>query len=90
MSDVYARTFSVGTAAVMIVSPHSQPQRVIVHDHTKNASRDLYIGGDDVSTSNGLHILQTESQEIMLPPGKGLFAIVNQNTVDTQVFVTRL
>ena len=90
MSDVYARTITVGTAAVMIVSPHSQSQRVVVHDHTKNAARDLYVGGDDVSASNGLHIVSTASQEIILPPGKGLFAIVNQDTIDAQVFVTRL
>ena len=90
MSDMYARSITVGTAAVMIVAPHTQAQHIVVHDHTKNEARDLYVVGDDVSTSNGLHVLRTDSQHLTLPPGKALFAVPNQDTIDAQVFITRL
>lgn len=91
MSSLYARTFTVGTAtAVQIVEPNPNGQHVYIHDHTKNASRDLFVGGPDVSVTNGFHILATESQDFVVPPGESMWAIATGGDISVQVLVSRV
>ena len=91
MSDLFARTYSLGTTnSVQIVEPHTAPQHVSVHDHTKQGNRSLFIGGADVSTTNGFHILATENFTLVLPAGESLHAITTGDTIDVQVLIAKM
>jgi hypothetical protein len=91
MGEVFARSYTAGTASpVMIVEPHNQIQHVWIHDHTKTGGRSLFIGGADVSETNGLHILGTETDRYLIPAGSPVFAIATGGEIQVQVFSSRL
>lgn len=91
MSSLYARTFTVGTSTpVQIVEPSPTGQHVYIHDHSKQAARDLFVGGPDVSATNGFHVLETGSQDFVVPAGESMWAIATGDEIITQVLVSRM
>lgn len=65
--------FTVTTARQMIVTAAPSGQRVTVHNN--DSAQQVYIGGADVTTSNGLHVDGKEQKEVTLNPGETLYAI---------------
>jgi hypothetical protein len=49
-----------------------------LHIHNADNQQNLFIGGDDVSISNGLIIQKLDSIELVLNPNESLYAISSQ------------
>lgn len=91
MSDLFARTYTIGTVtSTQVVAPHTAPQHVSVHDHTQQGGRSLFIGGPDVSATNGFHILATENLTVVLPAGESLHAIASGDIIEAQILVAKM
>jgi len=74
---VISTTTSVSTTAVKIVSAAvNEPRTVIV----RPSGNDLYIGGSDVTTDNGLLISMNTNFTVQIPQGEELWAIVSTGT----------
>lgn len=65
--------FTVGTAAMLIAGPDVMTQFVTIHND--NANQQVFIGGSDVSTSNGFHVDGKEEHSFTLYPGDALYAV---------------
>jgi hypothetical protein len=78
--------FSVGTVAIQIVPPLSQSQHIMVHDHEHDQSNEVFIGGPNVTTSNGMHIDITTTTPITLGPNDELWAVADGGTNSIHVF----
>jgi hypothetical protein len=53
-------------------------QHVCIHNHEHNQNHEIFIGGSDVTLTNGMHAVATQTGVIQLLPGDELFAIANQ------------
>ena len=80
---------AVGTARVQIATPDDNPQIVLVHDHDHTSSDDVFIGGPDVTISNGLHLPKTETITINLDANDSLYAVADGGSVEIHVFQTK-
>ena len=80
---------SVGTTKVKIVAPQASRQHVIIHDHDHNSAVDVFIGGSDVTISNGLHIPKTETIELDIMPGDDLWAVADDDSVELHILAIR-
>lgn len=69
---------TVGTVAAQIDGADDNPSFLRIHnnDNTKT----LYVGGADVTTSNGLAILKEEAFDIILHPGATIYAVTSSGT----------
>jgi hypothetical protein len=76
---------AVGTAAIQIASPDDNPQLVIIHDHDHTSGDDVFIGGPDVTISNGLHLPKTETIQVMIDAGDSLYAVADGGSVEVHV-----
>lgn len=68
---------TIGTAVpVQIDGSSANPTYLTVqnNDNTKT----LYLGGADVSTTNGLAMLKEETLQLRLNPGEALYAISSE------------
>ena len=67
-------TVSVGTAATLIDgSASSNP--IHLHIHNNDNTDAVYIGGSNVTTSNGLMLQKLDDIEIILRPGNLIYAV---------------
>jgi hypothetical protein len=65
---------SVGTAATLIDGiAYNNP--VLLHIHNNDNTTDVYIGGSDVTTSNGLKLLKQDSLEITLHQANTIYCV---------------
>jgi archaellum component FlaG (FlaF/FlaG flagellin family) len=65
---------TVGTAvAVQIDGSSVNPTYLTVHNNDN--TKVMYLGGSDVSTTNGLALLKEETVQLRLNPGEALYAI---------------
>jgi len=71
--------FTVTTARQMIVTGAPSGQRVTVHNN--ESAQQIFIGGADVTTSNGLHVDGKEQKDLTLNPGESLYAIAASSYV---------
>jgi hypothetical protein len=68
--------FTVGTTAVQIISPKTNPTQVILHNAQKQANNYIWFGGSDqVTTSTGIHLDNADDYQLTLQPGNSLWAI---------------
>ena len=81
--------FLVGTTRVQIVAPDSQPQHVCIHNHEHATSREIYIGGSDVTASNGIHAVATQTSQLTLQPGDSLWAVADGANRELHVLITK-
>lgn len=65
--------FAVTTTRQIIVTAAPSGQRVTVHNN--DSGQQVFIGGSDVTISNGLHVDGKEQKELTLNPGETLYAI---------------
>jgi len=72
--------FTVGTAAVQIISPKNNPTQVLLHNAEKQTTHYIYLGGSSaVTTSTGIHLDPSDNYQIILQPGNSLWAISDSN-----------
>ena len=60
-----------------IVNAMGIPQHVCIHNHEHSSSVSVYIGGSDVTTSNGIHAQSTLTSQITIGPDDELYAIAD-------------
>lgn len=69
---------TVGTARVYLTG--ADPNPGYVHIHNNDNTKTLFLGGSDVTSSNGLHLLKEDSIEFFLHPGRGIYAVTADGT----------
>lgn len=76
--SLFSGTTTVGTAATLIDGiAYNNP--VLLHIHNNDNTETVYIGGPDVTTSNGLKLLKEDSLEITLHQANQIYAVSSQN-----------
>jgi len=66
-------TQSVGTAASQINGVSVYQSRIIIHNN--DTTKDLFIGGENVNTSNGIPVGKLQYIEVQLPPMETLYMV---------------
>lgn len=64
---------SIGTAATAIDGVHFNPTRMVLQNNDNTDT--LYIGGPDVTTSNGLSLLKLETLQLELEPLEQVYVV---------------
>jgi hypothetical protein len=68
--------YTVGTAAIKVLSAQSNPTQVILHNANKSSNNYIWFGGSSaVTTSTGIHLDNGEDYQFVLQPGNELWAI---------------
>ena len=67
---------SVGLTATPIDGVHTQPSSLTLHNNDN--STNIYLGGADVTITNGLLLLKQESYQFTLNPLEQIYAVSNQ------------
>ena len=65
--------YTLGTARIMIAGPDDMAQRVTVHNN--ESAQQVFLGGSDVTTSNGIHLDGKQERQITLNPGEALYGV---------------
>jgi hypothetical protein len=69
---------SVGTAATLIDGiAYNNP--VLLHIHNNDNTDAVYLGGPDVTTSNGLRLLKQDSLEITLHQANTIYCVSSKS-----------
>jgi hypothetical protein len=72
--------YTVGTAAIKVLSSQSNPTQVILHNANKSSNNYIWFGGSSaVTTSTGIHLDNGEDYQFVLQPGNELWAISDSN-----------
>tara|TARA_R110002126_G_scaffold97439_1_gene227019 strand:+ start:116 stop:373 length:258 start_codon:yes stop_codon:yes gene_type:complete len=72
-----SKAVSVTTSPTLILPADKIPRTVYIHNE---GGAKIYLGGADVSTANGFHLGNGESQDIFVPTNEKLYAIVASST----------
>jgi len=64
---------AVGTTAVQVNGTSNSMWRI--HIHNDDNTDTLYIGGSDVSTSNGMKLLKQDSVELQMNAGDTIWVV---------------
>lgn len=62
-----------------IVNALGMAQHVCIHNHEHSNNVNVYIGGSDVTTSNGIHAQSTLTSQITIGPDDELYAVADGN-----------
>ena len=74
--------FTITTSPVKIISSQNFEQTVYLHnDHSSK----MYIGGSDVTTTNGFHLTQDTNINIRIPQDNELYAVVASGSGDLHI-----
>lgn len=73
---ISTRTTVTATRAKIVSKAINEPRVIVVRPD----GNDLYIGGDDVTTTNGLKIDNNTNLTIEIPPNEELWAVVSSGT----------
>ena len=65
---------AVGLTAVRILTANNVNRRIYFHD---DSTHPIYLGGSDVSTSNGLEVDKNTLLEMFIPADEELWAVSN-------------
>lgn len=82
-----ANHYQVGTAAVRVVSKDDNPQQVVLHNHEHANNHEIYLGPSGVTTSNGLHLIHTETMQLVVAPGDELYAVADGTNRELHVLI---
>jgi hypothetical protein len=69
---------TAGTARVQIDGTSSSVYRLHIHNDDNQAT--LFLGGSDVTVSNGLALQKLDSTEIQVSPGDALWVVSSSGT----------
>ena len=75
---LFSGTTTVGTAATLIDGVAWQ-NPVVMHIHNNDNTDSVYIGGSNVTTSNGLKLLKEDSIEITLHQANQIFCVSSKS-----------
>jgi len=70
----------VANVRTLVVPASVGVQHVCIHNHEHNQNHEIFIGGSDVTLTNGMHAVATETNVLQLLPMDELYAIANQNS----------
>jgi hypothetical protein len=73
----------------LIVGASVGVQHVTIHNHEHNQNHDIFVGGPDVTITNGMHAVATETNTVQLLPSDELYAISATNGVNIRVLVVK-
>lgn len=62
----------------LVVGASVSVQHICIHNHEHNQNHEIFVGGPDVTLTNGMHSVATSTGVLQLLPGDELFAIANQ------------
>lgn len=79
----------VANVRTLVVPASVSVQHVCVHNHEHATSKEIFIGGSDVTVDNGMHAVATQTGQVQLLPGDELFAITTQNGVNLRIMVIK-
>jgi hypothetical protein len=82
-----AKAVSVTTSPTLIVPADNIPRTVYIHN---GGGAKVYLGGADVSTANGFHLGNGESQDIFIPTNEKLYSVVASSTNTVNVLIPDL
>lgn len=68
---------TVGDTATIVVPTDNDTRTVYLHNESGGS---MYLGGSDVSTTNGYHLKNNETMSIVVPGGSNLRAIIASGT----------
>ena len=68
---------TAGTARVQIDG--TSPSVYRLHIHNNDNQVNLYLGGSDVTTANGLILEKTDSTEVQVSPGDSVWVVSSSN-----------
>jgi len=71
---VKSAAVTVGTTAVLVLAADDLHRVIYVHHESNQA---IYLGGVNVTTSNGLHVEKDDTIAIELPQRQTLYAIAD-------------
>ena len=72
-----SKAVTVTTSPTLIVPADNIPRTVYVHN---GGGAKIFLCGADVSTGNGFHLGNDESQDIFVPTNEKLYGIVASST----------
>ena len=78
---------SVHNTATLVVPKDDKPLTVYIHN---SACVTIYLGVSNVTTSNGFHLGNGQSQELFVPTNETLYGIVAAGTHDLKVLTPDL
>jgi hypothetical protein len=73
----------------LVVGASSSVQHVSIHNHEHATSKEIFIGGADVTVANGMHAVATATSTVQLLPGDELYAITSQTGCNLRILVVR-
>ena len=82
-----SKAVSVTTSPTLIVPADNIPRTVYIHN---GGGAKVYLGGADVSTGNGFHLGNGESQDFFVPTNEKLYSIVASSTNTVNVLTPDL
>jgi hypothetical protein len=82
-----SKSVSVTTSPTLIVPADNIPRTVYIHN---GGGAKVYLGGADVSTANGFHLGNGESQDVFVPTNEKLYGIVASSTHTVNVLTPDL
>ena len=75
------------TSPTLVFNAGSSIQLLNLHNSSNSV---IYIGGSNVSVTNGYHLKSTESLTLTLLPGNSIYGLVETSTKDLAFFVQEL
>lgn len=82
---IHTDRITLGTAPTLIVADDNMPQEVHLHNMTKSSNEYIYVGNDDVSTTNSIHIDPGKDLTLTLRPGDRLYGISDPSGLDVGI-----
>ena len=82
--------YLVGTVATLVVPASDRIQQVVLHNHEHASNHEIFINGPGVTTSNGMHLPNTETIQFNVAAGDTVWAIADGDERDLRVLITRL
>jgi hypothetical protein len=79
----------VQNVRTLVVGASNSVQHVCIHNHEHSQSKEIFIGGADVTTTNGMHAVATATGTIQLLPGDELFAITTETSANLRILVVK-
>lgn len=86
---VVTSVVTVSTSATLLGTGGHSVQDLKTIIVRNDSGSDLYVGGSDVTTANGMRVPTASSITIDLAPNDSLFGICSAATIPIQVLITR-
>jgi hypothetical protein len=79
----------VQNVRTLVVGASVSVQHICIHNHEHSSSKEIFIGGADVTVDNGMHAVATATGTVQLMPGDELYAITSQTGCNLRILVVR-